>query len=76
MTLIEAIKKIEPTGMKVLLEADRGGLDLLAYAWSDEHGYECKLTLPMGIYCDRLNEDEIAVLERLIARRSRNAAAA
>jgi hypothetical protein len=74
MMLLEAIKRIEAAGMKVLLETDRSGLDLLAYAWSDGCGYECKLTLPMGIY-DGRDDNEVAVLDRVIARRSRNAAA-
>jgi hypothetical protein len=67
MMLLEAVKKIEAAGMKVRLEADARGYDLMAYVWSDERDYECKLTLQNSIY-DRLDEDEVALLERVIAR--------
>jgi hypothetical protein len=75
--LAEAVKKIQGAGMQVLLEPAKYGHEslsgLLAYAWSDEAGYECCITLPFGIQ-DRLNEDEVEVLERVIAERGRNAA--
>jgi hypothetical protein len=77
MMLINAVKKIQDSGMQVLLEANKPCGEnlsgLLAYAWSDESGYECYLTLPFGIQ-DRLNEDEVEVLERVIAGRRSNAA--
>jgi sporulation-control protein spo0M len=71
MMMLEVVKRIEAAGMKVLLEADRPGRDgsgMNAYAWSDERGYECSITMPIGIY-DHLDDDEVEVLERVIAQR-------
>jgi hypothetical protein len=77
MILADAVKKIQGAGMQVLLEADKPGGDnlsgLRAYVWSDQNGYERCLTVPFGIQ-DRLNEDEVEVLERVISNRGRNAA--
>jgi hypothetical protein len=72
MMLADAVKKIQGAGMQVLLDAAKPGGEnlsgLLAYAWSDQNGYECYLTVPFGIQ-DRLNEDEVEVLERVISNR-------
>jgi hypothetical protein len=75
MMLINAMYKIQNAGMQVLLEADpkNGDTGLRAYAWSDQNGYEFHITLPVGVY-DRLNDDEVEVLERVIAERRGNAA--
>jgi hypothetical protein len=68
MKLIQAIYKIQNAGMQVLLEGDPKYADtgLRAYAWSDANGYECYITVPVGVY-DHLDDDEVAVLERVIA---------
>jgi hypothetical protein len=76
MMLVDAVKKIQGAGMQVLLEANKpsgDGPGLLAYAWSDEGGYECYITVPIGVY-DRLDDDEVEVLERVIAKRESYAA--
>jgi hypothetical protein len=76
MMLLDAVKKIQAAGMQVLLEADavgRDGSGMKAYAWSDENGYKCHITMPIGVY-DYLDEDEVATLERVIAGRAVNAA--
>jgi hypothetical protein len=77
MILAEAVKKIHGAGMQVLLERAKYGHEnlsgLLAYAWSDEAGYECSITVPLGIQ-DRLNKEEVEVLELVIAKRGRNVA--
>jgi hypothetical protein len=70
MMLIQAVYKIQNAGMQVLLEADpkNGDTGLRAYAWSDQNGYEFHITLPVGNY-DRLNDDGVEVLERVLADR-------
>jgi hypothetical protein len=72
MMLIEAVRKIQKAGMQVLLEANPtagngccGESNMRAYAWSDQNGYECAITMPFGAY-DAMDEDEVAVLERVI----------
>jgi hypothetical protein len=74
MMLLDAVKKIEVAGMNVLLEADPApsdGSQMKAYAWS-ENGYECYVTVPVGIY-DHLDADEVTMLERVIAGRGPHA---
>ena len=76
MMLLDAVKKMEFAGLQVLLEADpvgRDGSGMKAYAWSEGNGYECCITMPIGVY-DRLAEDEVKVLERGIAKRASHAA--
>jgi len=71
MILIQAVYKIKNAGMQVLLEGDPtkyGDTGLRAYAWSDENGYEFHITVPVGVY-DHLDDDEVEVLERVIAQR-------
>ena len=74
MMLIEAVRKIEKAGLHVLLEAAAGtsyggcgDSNLRAYAWSDQNGYECYITVPIGVY-DHLNDDEVDVLEQVITK--------
>jgi hypothetical protein len=75
MMLIQAVVKIQNAGMQVLLEADpkNGDTCLRAYAWSAQNGYEFHITVPVGVY-DHLDDDEVEVLERVIAERACNAA--
>jgi hypothetical protein len=73
MMLIEAVRKIQAAGLQVLLEAAPGtsyggcgDSNLRAYAWSDQNGYECYITVPIGVY-DHLDDDEVATMDNVLA---------
>ena len=44
-----------------------GNSNLRAYAWSDRDGYECYITVPIGVY-DHLDDDEVATMDNVLRR--------